>query len=67
MPLSFALQTKPIGWRVAAVGRLDVGTGQVHVGPHHIKAGMAQDALEGEDVTAVTQVAEGKGVPERVG
>jgi len=40
----------------AAVARLHIDIAHVDITPHHVRRGVAQDALQGEDVAAVAQV-----------
>ena len=45
---------------------LDIGLGQVYVDTDDVEARVTQDALQGEYITPVAQVADGEGMAEGV-
>lgn len=49
------------------MGGLDVYLGDGQVALDHLHGGMAQDALEGVDVSAIAKECDGKCVPEAMG
>ena len=46
---------------------IEIDLGQGQVGFDHLHGGVAEDLLEGVGIAAVTQVADGKGMPETMG